>query len=908
MPVPQALRAFEAPVRGLPQDTSAGMRRAEPAAMSLATYRRKRDFRRTREPAPDAPAAAQRSIFVVQLHHARRRHYDLRLQVGGVLKSWAVPKGPSFDPAVKRLAAEVEDHPLAYAGFEGEIPAGEYGGGHVALYDEGVWATPDDAQQQLDKGHLRFELFGQRLKGSWHLVRTRRGRGGHPEWLLIKQEDAYAGKAEADDLLADVAAPPGPGAAVKSKKDKPAQKKSARKTSSPRGRVQRIDWAARAAALPGARKARLAEKAFAPELAMPATQVPPGEGWLHELKWDGYRLLAVIHAGKARLWSRNALEWTVKLPDIVAALERLGLDQAALDGELIAGAGAPADFSLLQSTLSGERQAPLAYVLFDLPHLAGYDLTRSPLAQRKTLLAALLEQPVAHLAYSSHIPDDGAAAFALAVQRGFEGIISKRADAPYRAGRGNDWRKIKRSHSDEYAVVGYTAPRGSRSGFGSLLLASPDGHGGWRYAGRVGSGFDEAQLRDTGARLSGAVAQPSVEVEHIDTDLRTARWFAPRFVVEVFSRGQGRQGLLRQPSLKALRMDKQPADLMRDSAAPAVARSKTDISKVKKATNARNPAKTTSATKSSSATARKKKSSPQAAVPDNVDAADFRLTSPEREVYPGEGISKQQVADYYAAMLPWLLPEITGRPLSLLRCPDGTGNECFFQKHRTAGIRQASHVRIKEESGATRDYLVVNDAAALMELVQFNALEFHPWGSSARAPGKATRLVFDLDPGPGVSWAAIKAAARLVRERLQQAGLESFVRTSGGKGLHVVAPLKPGCSWTLAKRFAHSFAASMAAADPDHYIATATKAKRDGRIFIDYLRNSRGATSVASYSLRARPGAPVAMPLEWSELPRLRSAAQFDIVSALAKVRRRKRDPWQGIDELEQDLSRWDAS
>jgi len=953
--------------------------------MSLTDYRRKRDFTRTREPAPRAGAAAgQRSLFVVQLHHASRRHYDFRLQVGDTLKSWAVPKGPSFDPAIKRLAAEVEDHPVDYAEFEGEIPAGEYGGGHVALFDRGVWTCDGDVEAQLRKGHLQFELFGKRLKGGWHLVRTRRGRSGHPEWLLIKQQDAYAGSGEADDLLDGVTPPPAATTpAVKTAKTaqitkttkKTAKKTaaSARKTASraPAGgasnprRGRRIDWAARASALPAARRGALANAPFEPQLAQLATQPPAGEDWLHELKWDGYRLLAVIHGGSARLWSRNAIEWTEKLPDIVAALEQLGLDQAALDGELIAGNGAHQDFGLLQSTLSGQKQARLSYVLFDLIHLDGVDLRACPLHARKSLLATVLAKPPAQLAFSSHIAGDGAAAFELATARDFEGTIAKRADAPYRNGRSDDWRKIKRAHSDEYAVVGYTAPRGSRSGFGSLLLARHV-DGAWQFAGRVGSGFDDAQMQQIAAALPKKTSTtPSVPVEDIDTDLRTARWFAPAFVVEVFSRGKGRQGLLRQPSLKAIRMDKKLSDLRgsgpsarkRGSVSDAMHKKAVSAAPAKKAASAARGASASKPARAAATPAAKKKSRAAAtaapkksvtkksalkqstAKPSATEkpsrgnyatksrtpkkatrtdtkaaakgsaraskAAEPRLTSPERVVFPDDGIRKQDVADYYRDVAPLLLREIAGRPLSVVRCPDGIGQACFFQKHHTAGITQVDHVRLKEESGVTRDYLVVNDEAQLMELVQFNALEFHPWGSTAARPDRADRLVFDLDPGPGVTWAAIRSAAKQLRDLLAKTGLESFLRTSGGKGLHVVVPLNPGCSWNLVKRFAHGFAASLAQSEPERYVAVASKAKRDGVIFIDYLRNGRGATSVASYSLRARPGATMAMPLDWSELARLKSAAAFDLHSARQHIARRTQDPWEGISELRQNLARW---
>jgi bifunctional non-homologous end joining protein LigD len=835
--------------------------------MSLTEYRRKRDFASTREPEPGKPLPkGRRAIFVVQLHHASRRHYDFRLQVGNTLKSWAVPKGPSLDPKVKRLAAEVEDHPVSYASFEGEIPKGEYGGGHVALFDRGVWSSDGDVDAQLAKGHLRFELFGERLKGGWHLVRSRRG-AKQPEWLLFKEDDAHAGAIEADDLLDGVTPPPGTAASpARAAPTKPAARKRATATTAvPKAaRRRRIDWQKQALALPHARAARAKADAFTPQLARLGTQPPSGDNWLHELKWDGYRLLATIVDSKAKLWSRNALDWTQKLPDIVAALEALGLKHATLDGELIAGNGAQHDFGKLQATLSGEQQAPLRYVLFDLLHLDGVAIDRAPLLARKELLARVLEGASPHLAYSSHWSGDGERALAAAAQAEFEGIISKRADQPYHGGRGDDWRKTKQVKSDEFAVVGYTAPKGARSGFGSLLLARPDPEHGWKYAGRVGSGFSDEQLRDLTRRIGKAgEREPSVHVDATDTDLRSARWFAPRFVVEVFSRGIGNQGLLRQPSLKAIRMDKN-VEALSDTDAPV----------------------------------RRKRGRTETAPP-------VRISSPERVVFPDAGVTKQEVADYYAAVMDHLLPEIIGRPLSVVRCPDGIANACFFQKHLTAGIKHVAKVRLKEESGNHANYLVVQDAEAVMELVQFNALEFHPWGSTAKQPGRATRVVFDLDPGPGVAWSDVRKAARQVRDRLAELELTSFLRTSGGKGLHVVVPLNPGCDWDLVKRFARGFSEAMAQSEPERYVTVATKAKREGRIFLDYLRNGRGATSVASYSLRARAGAPVAVPLAWDELTRLKRSDAFDLRATLRRLARQAEDPWHGIDTLKQDLSRW---
>ena len=825
--------------------------------MSLTEYRRKRRFDKTREPEPGkAGGELSRTIFVVQLHHASRRHYDFRLQVGDALKSWAVPKGPSFDPSVKRMAVEVEDHPLDYAGFEGEIPKGEYGGGHVARFDQGVWATSGDAEAQLAKGHLRFELLGDKLKGGWHLVRSGKS-ARQPQWLLFKDDDDYASEIEADDLLADVTAAP-EADLKRSGRGKEGKKKL---TTPPTPKRRKRNWAKQAEKLPGARKAKLKDQAFAPQLAKLGDAPPTGDQWLHEVKWDGYRLVATVVDGRVRLWSRNALEWTDKVPEIRGAIEQLGLTHAALDGELIAGAGTQADFNLLQATLSGEQQGMLTLVLFDLIHLDGFDLTRTPLVERKALLEQLLAEPPAHLAYSSHIPGQGQAAYEVASGQKFEGIISKKAQGTYHHGRSEEWRKTKRIESEEFAVVGATPGKGARQGIGSLLLARPDPKHGWVYAGRVGTGFSGEQLRELEAHIGGAGgSKPTVHIPKGATlDAKGAAWFDPMFVVEVFLRGISNTGVLRQASLKAIRLDKDPADLQDSDQAP------------------------------------------------EQERPPVKISSPTKVIYPDRGITKGEVAEYYQAVMEHILPGIIDRPLSIIRCPNGAGKACFFQKHHTPGLERVDLVRLKEEAGNNANYLVVRDEQGLMELVQLNGLEFHPWGSTAEDPDRANRVVFDLDPGPGVPWAEVRKAAQDVRRLLAQMELESFLRTTGGKGLHVVVPLNPGCEWDLVKSFAGGFAEALAQTQPQRFIATSTLKLRPGKIFVDYLRNGRGATAVASYSLRAREGAPVAMPISWNELARLKSGHEFDIREVPRRLKRRRKDPWEGIDGVEQDLGRWSA-
>jgi bifunctional non-homologous end joining protein LigD len=840
----------------------------------LAEYRRKRDFRRTAEPAPGKPRAGKRQrIFVVQLHHARRRHYDFRLEIDGVLKSWAVPKGPSLDPVVKRLAVEVEDHPLDYAGFEGDIPAGNYGAGHVDIFDRGTWSSAGDIGKQLAKGHLEFELSGQKLRGGWHLVRTHR-KVRQPEWLLIKAEDRYAAATEADDLV-DLSL-------------RPAKAKNATAGKSTKRAPPRI--VEKAALLAGAKKAGIAAGAFAPQLARLADAPPAGMDWVHEVKWDGYRLLTTITGATPTLWSRNALEWTSRLPDLVQALTELGLDSAQLDGELVVLRDGRSDFNALQAVLSGDRSEPLTYVLFDIIHVQDYALAQCPLIERKELLRAIVKLAKSpRLMFSDHHAGDGSKVFEQAIAHCLEGIMSKRAAAPYRAGRGDDWLKVKQALSDEFAIVGYTAPKGSRTGFGSLLLAAAEKGGAWRYVGRVGSGFSQVQLGELARQLQrGGQDEPSVRAETIDPLLRGAHWVRPEKVAEVYYRGIGNLGLLRQPSLKVIRADKTAADLVNETAGRRRQESAMPATVKKK----------TSPSRSSKATTKPAMRPKNAASP---PSGEQKISHPERVVFPADGYTKRDVADYYSAVMPWFLAGVNDRPLSVVRCPDGIGKVCFFQKHLTPGLRHVRSVRLKEEGGSGK-YLYVDSAEGVLELVQFNAIEFHPWAATADDPEHAQYIVFDLDPAPDVAWKRVAAAAVDVRELLAGVGLASFVRTTGGKGLHVVVPLRPAPVWAQAKDFAHAFAASLAASRPGEFVASAAKNKRDGKIFVDYLRNARGATSVASYSLRSRAGAPVAVPLAWSELGKIKGGDAFNIRSVPARLKRLRNDPWKGFDSVQQSL------
>ncbi|MGV6487251.1 DNA ligase D [Stenotrophomonas bentonitica] len=831
--------------------------------MSLQEYRRKRRFGETPEPDDERRGAvARRPIFVVQLHHASARHYDFRLEADGVLKSWAVPKGPSLRVGEKRLAVEVEDHPLSYATFEGDIPEGHYGAGHVDVYDHGTWACDGDPLEAIAAGKVDFVLHGSRLKGGWKLVRTNM-KGKQHQWLLIKRDDEEARDTDADALLEE---------AVTTKTSSSRASRTTRTIKPVARRNADARWAKRALSLQHARDKPYPHD-FKPQLTDHRDTAPDGESWLHEIKWDGYRLLADVRDGVVALRSRNGLNWTEDFPEVVQAIQALAVTDLRLDGELVVlDAQGRSDFTGLQKVIDGTARQPLRYVVFDMPGVAGVDISRAPLLERKTLLKDLLGDTPGTLAYSDHVLDHGPAVFEASGKAGFEGIISKRVDAPYVNARSPSWVKVKHENTDEFLVVGYTDPKGSRSGFGSLLMAAPD-KGGLRYVGRVGTGFDDAKLAAMHRQLKAldtdkaAVELPS----HVPFKASSVHWVKPTLVAEVAFRGWAKEGLLRQASFKRLREDKTAKDL--GAAASAV------------------PATAAKATKTPA----------KAKAPDHA-ADGVNISHPERVVFANARLTKGDVADYYRQMARWILPEVARRPLSLLRCPDGVDKPCFFQKHHGTGLGDAVEAIPLEQKSGREDYLYIEDTEGLLQLVQMNTLELHPWGASVDDPEHPDRLVFDLDPGEGVTWAAIKAAARDVRDRLQEIGLESFVRLSGGKGIHVVVPLTPKADWAQAKDFCESFAQAMAEHAPDRYVATMSKAKRTGVIFIDWLRNARGATSVCSWSLRARPSAGVAVPLRWEELGRVTAADAFPLPKALQRAQKLKKDPWEGIDQVKQVL------
>ncbi|HXS72950.1 MAG TPA: DNA ligase D [Rhodanobacteraceae bacterium] len=823
----------------------------------LETYRRKRDFQHTPEPARTPRRRAARAAetaerrFVVHLHHARRRHFDLRLQVGGSLRSWAVPKGPSRDPSIKHLAVQVEDHPLSYAAFEGTIPEGHYGAGTVAIWDEGTWSTDESATRQLEKGHLRFELHGARLRGRWSLIRTGSKSSDKPQWLLIKGEDSYTDRGDvADDTP------------LSQWKVEHLQKEAAQSGSRKTTRSVRRTKARAAEA------SQLSPQDFGFQLARLHQRAPSGSNWLHEVKYDGYRMLAWRDHDKLQLLSRNHLDWTDRLPRIVAAVRALECRSCALDGELVVfDHEGHTRFDLLQQEFTRAHADATHYVVFDLLMLDGKDLRDRPLQERKAALSRLLERGHAKraddvLMLSGFIQGEGALAYKRACEAGLEGVISKAIEAPYATGRNDAWRKLKCIDSDEFVIVGYTAGRGSRGALGALLLAEPREQG-WHYVGRVGTGMDAPMLKRVHGMLKVARTAPKLLNPPDAKQLRGVKpvWVKPEHVVEIAYRGRTGDDMLRQGSFKGLRPDKSPGDL-RDRDADA-----------------------------------------DEAAPQDSVMPKIALTHPERVLIEKPRVTKQSLADFYVGVADRLLPGIVGRPLSLVRCPDGIGNQCFFQKHGMRGMPEAIRVGTQRNSrGENEEFLYVDGIEGVLGLVQMNVIEIHPWGSTIADIDHPDRLVFDLDPDPGVAWPRVRDAAKRLRERLAAVKLQGFLRTTGGKGLHVVVPLNPRPDWESAKAFSQALARTLEAEWPRDYVSVATKSKRSGRIFVDYLRNARGSTAVTSYCVRAREGAGVATPLHWEELPKLRSGAQYTIKNISRRLQKLQRDPWAGIEEVRQAL------
>jgi bifunctional non-homologous end joining protein LigD len=829
---------------------------------TLEPYRRKRNFSETSEP-KGRKARKTGNAFVIQKHAATRLHYDLRLEMDGVMKSWAVTKGPSLVPGEKRLAVHVEDHPLEYNDFEGTIPKGEYGGGTVIIWDRGTWNPVFDAHKGYAKGHLEFELVGEKLSGRWHLVKM----AGKPSekrenWLLIKGEDDAARTAGDPEILEErpesvktgreieEVAGEAPGWSSKTGKiaKSPARKPAkTAKVAEPEAALELPD----PGSIKGAKKAPLPDF-VEPTLATLVTAPPTGQRWIHEIKFDGYRLQARVEAGRVKLLTRSGLDWSKKFgKDVVAAFQALPIGTALIDGELVVENGSGAsDFSALQADLSAGRSDRFVFYVFDLLYLDGFDLRGLSLLERKTILEKVVGSEPDLIRYSSHFEENGGLVLRHACRLSLEGVISKLRDAPYRSGRSKAWVKSKCSARQEFVIAGYVPSSTSRKAIGSLVLGVYD-NGGLEHVGRVGTGFTGAVAEDLFKRLDRMRVPASPFAEKLTAEeARLARYVRPELVAEVEFRAWTADGHLRHASFRGLREDKAAREIMRE-----IPKSKTATPKPQKRTVA--------------------------------------LTHPDRIYWPDEGVTKEGLADYYTEVWRYIAPYIVGRPLALLRCPSGITGQMFFQKHAWKGLNKNIVLVTDPKDSADDPLISINDLDGLMGLVQSAVLEIHPWGSTVADWERPDTIIMDLDPGEGVVWETIITAAEEVRQRLKDAGLNAFVKTSGGKGLHVAVPLKPKADWLAVKTFTKAMADSMAADSPDQYVSTITKSKRRGKILIDYLRNQRGMTAVAPYSTRARPGAAVSMPLAWKELSRGIGPDYFTVDNTPTRLAALTSDPWE---------------
>lgn len=854
---------------------------------SLEPYRKKRNFDQTPEPSGRKHRATLSSggRYVVQKHDARQVHFDFRLEHDGVLKSWAVTRGPSLDPADKRLAVRVEDHPLDYGDFEGTIPKGQYGAGTVMLWDEGTWEPESDPGEGLAAGKLKFTLRGDRLSGGWALVRMRSDRGKSKKakrenWLLVKERDDEA-KAEKTPLVERVTTSARTGRTMREiARARSAKSRSQRKRGSAGAKRSRRSTKKPTAA---SRSSRSELPAFvAPQLCTLVETVPEGDTWIHEIKFDGYRAAAAIADGSVAIRTRKGLDWTDKFPSLASALADLPCRSALLDGEIaVADEAGATDFGALQAAV-GQDGKDVGYYIFDLLSLDGEDLSGKQLLERKSELESLLADlpKKGPLFYSDHVVGSGSAVFDEACDLKLEGVVSKQADASYRSGRSRSWVKVKCGMGQEFVIVGWRPSKVKDRPFSSLLLAVME-NGRLSYRGRIGSGFGEADLKRVWKELKARKVKRAAAKDIPAAIARDACFVEPELVAEIAFRGWTDDGLVRQGSFKGLRTDKQPTEIIAEHPIEERESVKKESGKTEK---------------SKAATAKASKGR------GNSEIAGIRLSNPDRILYPEQGVTKRVLAEYYVEVADLILPHLANRPVSLVRCPRGTTGECFFQKHASKGFPgEFRKVRIREKSGSD-DYVYLDETAGLVAAAQMGVLELHIWGSHIDTLEKPDRMVFDLDPDAAVDFAEVRAAAAGLRERLEEVGLRSFAMATGGKGVHVVVPLTPTHDWDTLKDFAEAIARSFAEANPDRYLAKASKSARKGRIFIDYLRNSRGATAIAPFSSRAKPGAPIAWPVSWRQLKRLKDAQPATVATAAKQLKRRKKDPWAGYFDVEQVL------
>ena len=812
----------------------------------LERYVAKRDFKITSEPKGARAKPRKQLSFVIQKHAATRLHYDFRLELDGVLLSWAVPKGPSFDPADKRMAVHVEDHPVSYGGFEGTIPKGQYGAGSVIVWDRGSWEPVGDPREGMDKGKLVFELHGEKLAGLWELVRIRKPGDRQDPWILFKKKDAWARPRAEYDVIS--ALPD----SVKAKPLRPVEEREPRGD----GGARTKSAEPRAPDLANAVDAAL-PATLAPQLATLSKAVPSSGEWISEVKFDGYRLMARIDEGRVRLITRGGHDWTSKLASLAGEVESLGIDSAWLDGEIVvlAADGTP-DFNALQNAFDAARTDSIVYFLFDVPFLDGRDLRQVPLSSRRALLRQLLDaHPADHLRYSAEFIGEATSLLKAACEIKLEGLIAKRADAPYESRRSEAWLKLKCSERQEFVIGGFTERSNSGTEVGALLLGVHE-RGKLRYVGNVGTGWDAK----TGQALKTRLARLEVDAPPFETgDLKPGRWsrraaggerwVKPQLVAEVSFGEWTPDGKIRHAKFEGLRIDKPAQGVTREAAAAAA-----------------NPGPGASPTK-------------------------IKISNPDRVIDPSTGLKKIDLVRYYESVADWILPHLKGRPVSLVRGPQGIGGQLFFQKHpetRVAAMTELDPALWPEHAALMQ----VDSVEALVSAAQMNVIEFHTWNATSKKIGQPDRMVFDLDPGEGTPWSRVKEAALLTRTLLEELALVGFLKTSGGKGLHVVVPLTPRDDWDTVKGLSQAVVQHLAQAIPDRFVAKSGPANRVGKLFVDYLRNSHGATTAAAFSARARPGLGVSMPIAWEQLQELKSGAQWTVQTAREYLSFQKVDPW----------------
>ena len=854
--------------------SSTSRAQARPAHAPLARYDAKRDFKITSEPRPVRARPGKQLSFVIQKHDATRLHYDFRLELDGVLLSWAIPKGPSFDPKERRLAVHVEDHPVAYGSFEGTIPKGQYGAGTVIVWDHGTWEPVGDPRAGMRAGKLVFRLHGHKLAGLWELVKIAKPGERQEPWLLFKKHDEWERPHADYDVVGAL-----PDSVI-AHPLKPLDTAPAAKTAPP-ARQAKAAKAATPAFDPGslarARKAAL-PATLSPQLATLAKSAPTHGDWLYEIKFDGYRLMTRIARGKATIITRGGHDWTHKMQPLADELAGLGIASGWLDGEaVVLDADGLPHFNLLQNALDSKRGSEaIVYYVFDVPFLNGQDLREVPLHARRALLKQVMEAHAGdRVRFSDDFPADAAQVLETACSLKLEGVIAKRRDGFYTSSRSTDWLKLKCQARQEFVIGGFSDRSDNAKAVGALMLGYHDEHGVLQYAGRVGTGWSSADAVELRTKLAKLASKASPfppgttrSTRWLGKPAAEDHWVEPRLVAEISFAEWTPDGSVRHASYQGLREDKDAKAVVRERAkAPPTS---------EKAVTTKTLAQ---------------RMAPPAAKSGAAEVEGVRITHPERVIDASTGRTKLDLARYYASIAEWMLPHLKSRPASLVRAPEGVAGELFFQKH--ADVRTMPGV--KDLPGLWEGHgplLEVPTAKALVAAAQMNVIEFHTWNSIKQKVDKPDRMIFDLDPGEGVAFDQVREGAQLMRALLEELGLQCWLKTSGGKGLHVVVPMSARLDYDTVKAFSQRIVQHLARTIPQRFVAKSGPANRVGRIFVDYLRNGFNATTAAAFSARARPGLGVSMPVAWDELPEIRSGAHWTIADARDRLSFQKLDPW----------------